>query len=76
MMYSAMIQRMIHQRKKSNQISFSDIWLIYKPAKAPVIRGCTGFDGDLEIMEAIDGPGPSKNLEININADNQLAYAA
>ncbi len=40
------------------------------------IRGCTGFDGDLEIMEAIDGPGPSKNLELNINADNKLAYAA
>lgn len=41
-----------------------------------IIRGCTGFDGDLEIMEAIDGPGPSKNLELNINADDQLAYAA
>ena len=39
-------------------------------------RACTGFDGDLEIMEAIDGPGPSKNLELNINADNKLAYAA
>lgn len=41
-----------------------------------ITRGCTGFDGGLEIMEAIDGPGPSENLELNINADNKLAYAA
>ena len=40
------------------------------------IRGCTGFDRDFEIMEAIGGLGPPKNLELNINADEKLAYAA
>ena len=47
-----------------------------KSEQSDYIRGCTGFDGDLEIMEAIDGPGPSQNLGLNINADDQLAYAA
>lgn len=41
-----------------------------------MIRGCTGFDGGLEIVEAICGLGPHKNLELNINADENLAYAA
>lgn len=50
--------------------------LLYIIRQSDYIRGCTGFDGDLEIVEAIDGPGPSKNLELNINADNKLAYAA
>ena len=39
-------------------------------------RGCTGFDGGFEIAEAIRGLGPRKNLELNINADENLAYAA
>lgn len=42
-----------------------------------IIRGCTGFDGGLEIMLAIHGPGPCKNLEnLNINAEDNFALAA
>ena len=47
-----------------------------KSIRAFILRGCTGFDGDLEITEAICGPGPHKNSELNLNADEKLAYAA
>ena len=39
-------------------------------------RGCTGFDGDFEFMEAIRRPGLRTNLDLNINADNRFALAA
>ena len=68
-------QKSLHLNRTRRYQIRTDLSHIYAD-KAPVIRGCTGFDGDLEIMEAIDGPGPSKNLELNINADNKLAYAA
>ena len=37
---------------------------------------CTGFDGDFERGAAIRGPGPRYNSELNINAEDNLAYAA
>ena len=39
-------------------------------------RGCTGFDGGFAIEAAICGPGPHSKPELNINADENLAYAA
>ncbi len=39
-------------------------------------RGCTGFDGGLEIMVAIGGPEPPQQRELNINANENYAYAA
>ena len=39
-------------------------------------RACNGFDGDFERGAAIRGPGPRKNLELNINADNRVLAAA
>ena len=42
-----------------------------------IIRACTGFDGGFAIVAAIRGPGPrSKPENLNINADENLAYAA
>jgi len=42
-----------------------------------VTRACTGFDGGFEVVAAIHGPRPCKNGEnLNINADNRLAFAA
>ena len=29
-------------------------------------RGCTGFDGDFEVGEAIRGPGPRSKPELKI----------
>lgn len=40
------------------------------------VRGCTGFDGDFEIMEAIRRPGLRTNLDLNINAEDNFALAA
>ena len=42
----------------------------------PEFRGCTGFDGGFAIEAAICGPGPHSKPELNINADENLAYAA
>lgn len=39
-------------------------------------RGCTGFDGNLEISEAIRGRDHVKTLTLNLNADEKLALAA
>ena len=39
-------------------------------------RACTGFDGGFEVAEAIRGPGPRKNLDLKLNADDNLALAA
>ena len=39
-------------------------------------RACTGFDGGSEVEEAIRGAGPRINPYLNINADENLAYAA
>ena len=39
-------------------------------------RACTGFDGGFEVVEAIRGPGPRKNLDLKLNADDNLALAA
>ncbi len=41
-----------------------------------MIRACTGFDGGPEVEEAIRGAGPRINPYLNINADENLAYAA
>ena len=60
MRYLVPIPKKVLQRSK--QIQRKYLTHIYA-VQAPVIRGCTGFDGDLEIMEAIDGPRPSKNLD-------------
>ena len=40
------------------------------------MRACTGFDGGFEVAEAIRGPGPRKNLDLKLNADDNLALAA
>ena len=39
-------------------------------------RACTGFDGGLEVRVAIRGPFPRIKTELNINANDNLAYAA
>ena len=39
-------------------------------------RGCTGFDGDFEVMEAIRRPGLRTNLDLKLNANNKVALAA
>ena len=39
-------------------------------------RGCTGFDGGFEVRVAIRGPDPREKSDLNINANNELAYAA
>lgn len=41
-----------------------------------VSRACTGFDGGLEVRVAIRGPFPRIKTELNINANDNLAYAA
>ena len=41
-----------------------------------MIRACTGFDGGSEVEEAIRGAGPRINPYLNINAAENLAYAA
>ena len=41
-----------------------------------MIRACTGFDGGAEVEEAIRGAGQRINPYLNINADENLAYAA
>ena len=71
-------KRILRLQRALNQINKQDTFLSARveQKRLYIIRGCTGFDGDLEIMEAIDGPGPSKKLELNINADEKLAYAA
>ena len=38
--------------------------------------GCTGFDGVLEVREATGGSEPPTNPKLNINANDNLAYAA
>ena len=45
-------------------------------ASAHMTGACTGFDGGLEVGEAIRGAGPRNNPQLNINADENLAYAA
>ncbi len=41
------------------------------------IRGCTGFDGDFELMEAIRGPCTTLiPWNLNTNADEKFALAA
>ena len=41
------------------------------------LRGCTGFDGGLAVWEAIRGTGPRhQSVNLNINAEDRLAYAA
>jgi hypothetical protein len=40
-----------------------------------IIRACTGFDGDFEGREAIRRDHVTVQ-NLNINADNKLAYAA
>ena len=62
MRYLVPTQKRVLLKQRSKQIPVKYLTHIYA-VMAPVIRGCTGFDGDLEIMEAIDGPGPSKNLD-------------
>ena len=47
-----------------------------KPDPWIYIMGLTGFDRGFEVMEAIRGPEPRKKLELNINADEKLAFAA
>jgi len=69
-------QKLLRLQKQIIRHKNKDLVFFLSEQSDYLIRGCTGFDGDLEIMEAIDGPGPSKNLELNINADNKLAYAA
>ena len=44
--------------------------------KSVATRGCTGFDGGFEVVEAIRGPEPRKYRELNINADDNFAFAA
>lgn len=39
-------------------------------------RGCNGFDGDFEIEEAICGRYRISKPNLNLNADDNLAYAA
>ena len=39
-------------------------------------RGCTGFAGGFEVRVAIRGPDPREKSDLNINANNELAYAA
>lgn len=42
-----------------------------------IIRACTGFDGGFEVEEAIRGAGSRhQSVNLNINADENLAYAA
>ena len=41
-----------------------------------VVRACTGFDRLAEDGEAIRGLRPRKNVDLNLNADKELAYAA
>lgn len=69
-------QKLLRLQKQIIRHKNKDLVFFQSEQSDLLIRGCTGFDGDLEIMEAIDGPGPSQNLELNINADNKLAYAA
>ena len=38
--------------------------------------GCTGFDGLTEDGEAVRGREPRKKLELNLNAEDNLALAA
>ena len=41
------------------------------------LRACTGFDGGFEVWEAIRSPGTaSSTWKLNLNADENLAYAA
>ena len=40
------------------------------------IRACKGFDGGFELRIAIRGPFRVPNGNLNINADNKLAFAA
>ena len=39
-------------------------------------RGCTGFDGLTEDGEAVRGREPRKKLDLNLNAEDNLALAA
>ena len=41
------------------------------------VRACTGFDGGFEVWEAIRSSGTaSPTWKLNLNADENLAYAA
>ena len=39
-------------------------------------RACKGFDGGFEVRVAIRGPDPRYKSDVNITANNELAYAA
>ena len=39
-------------------------------------RACTGFDGGLEVGEAIRGTGPRSKPYLKLNADDNYALAA
>ena len=52
-------------------------WWAFYIAHLPVTtRGCTGFDGLTEDGEAVRGREPRKKLELNLNAEDNLALAA
>ena len=54
------------------RINYANICITHTPE----FRGCTGFDGGFAIEAAICGPGPHSKPELNIKADENLAYAA
>ena len=57
------LQKSLTKKQKSN--------IIYTRLRTSIdqlitTRGCTGFDGDFEVGEAIRGPGPRSKPELKI----------
>lgn len=67
------LQKSLTKKQKSN-IIYTRLRTSIDQLITP--RGCTGFDGDFEIMEAIRRPGLRTNLGLNINAEDNFALAA